>query len=134
MAQRIDVARTVLSDGRLRARLLFSFTLDETVDGTPLGGRIKDGSNNDVIPAWNKADIPAVFQGKLPAAMLNLFDSGDAGFVAHEMTQRHGEDVPALTAAVWADYDVRVPAEVARRRAQAALTGQYEVLYSTLTR
>lgn len=123
-AKLIIGTRQTLTDGRVRASMVFLFPL---VD---FGGRIKDASNVDVVPAWDYGAIPAPFA--TPQAWITAMGAGDAGFLLHTMEQRNGETLAAFQTAVWATYNVLVPLEVARRRDEAAGTGAYNLQRFTL--
>jgi hypothetical protein len=126
MAKAILGTRKALPDGRTRASTAMLFELAD------FGGRIKDAASADVIPAWEVAGLSADM--KVPAEWVAAISAGDAGYVLHTMEQRHGETLASFQTAAWAAYDALVPIEVARRRAQAAGTGEYDTLRFALTR
>lgn len=116
--------RRTLDDGRIQADMIFLFPL---VD---FGGQILDGASAPVVPAWDVSEIPSTI--KVAPAWLTAIAAGDAGFIRHAMKQRLGETLASFRAAAWADYNVRVPAEVARRRDEAAESGAYDLQPFTL--
>ena len=125
MAATVVGIRRDLADGLVRADMVF------LIDLSLHGGQILDGGGSPVVPAWDAAQLPpwakAGGQAPVPGAWLTGIAAGDAGYVLHTMTQRLGESLPTFTAAVEADYNTRVVAEVARRRAEAAETGDYDL-------
>jgi len=125
MAREITGVGELLPNGRTTVTMLYVF---------PVVPRIVNGQGVDVIPAFDPADIPERFAGRLLPPQLAAMSNGDAGFIVTTLDKSAGESDAQFAVRVKIDYDALWAYELQQARDRAIEANQFNLRRFQLSR